>query len=409
MTALVVLGTSVHAGEPPASLNTVPEYINYQGRLVDPNGVPYSNTTHTVDLRLYDNAGGGPTLWGEQYSMKTQDGHFSILLGSGGTTLEGAPDTNLWQVLWKEGGGSPDTFFMGVTVRTDASGEELTTPVEATPRQQFVTSPFAFRAHQSRFAGGARDEFQAEAGINTPSITSTQDVMVTQTMRIGAGEKLYTPQVSANEASNIQIMGQTGKRVDMSADGGQVYVGYATPDGSPPALASQVTLGYITGGTGTETRMYGNKITVLGREGQTVGVNVKDGTLNVGYTPPVFGHITIPSYGPSQMTIGHTGTDMNIQSDNFKFNNDRLFDFDKQLVSVVSGAGSAHVDAIDHNQYDLMVVGVQTLSSGYTVRSVYTTSSGNVVVYLNPSSPITVNVYVRVLGIRKGLTEGFTY
>jgi hypothetical protein len=61
---------------------------------------------------------------------------------------------------------------MGITMLTDQSGNPLALPEEATPRQQFVTSPFAIRALQSEYANGAKDEFQAEGGVNTPSLNS---------------------------------------------------------------------------------------------------------------------------------------------------------------------------------------------------------------------------------------------
>lgn len=400
---VLALGVAAYAAEPPESPSMVPEYINYQGRLVDPDGVPYSNVTHTVELRLYDNAGGGTVLWGERYSVKTQDGYFSILLGSGGTTVEGAPDVALWQVLWKEGGGGSDSFFMAMTVLTDASGEDLTTPVEATPRQQFVTSPFAVRALQSRFAGGARDEFRAEAGINTPSITSTGDVVVTQSMRIsGSGKRVYTSHIQANDGDNLDIVGADGNNVDITSGGGTVRVGYGEPPGSRPLQADTVQVGYTSGTGGTTTRVYGNYISVSAREGQSVGINAKNGTVNLGYT---FG---IPAYGASHMTIGHTSTDMNIQSDNLKVNSYPLFAFEKVTVNVSNGYGTMQAGAIDVTKYDEMVVGFSMSVVGYSVRSIYMNSQGMVSVWVEPRTG-SVQVTARVLGIRKGLTSGFAY
>ena len=87
--AVAVLASCVVAGaaEPPASLTMVPAYVNYQARLVAPDGSPYSNATHDIELRLYEDAGGGSAVWGEKYSVKTQDGYLSVLLGSGGAPI----------------------------------------------------------------------------------------------------------------------------------------------------------------------------------------------------------------------------------------------------------------------------------------------------------------------------------
>ena len=118
--AAIMMGSvhTVHAADPPESLSSVPEFMNYQGRLVTPDGDPYSNTTHKVQLQLYNQDDGSTAVWGEEYSVETQDGYFSVLLGSGGTPIEGSSSNDLWRSPLAESGrrNSPrDTFFMGVT------------------------------------------------------------------------------------------------------------------------------------------------------------------------------------------------------------------------------------------------------------------------------------------------------
>jgi hypothetical protein len=202
---IVVAGTGAYAANPPASLSTVPELVNYQGRLVVGDGTPYSNTTHEIELHLYEQAGDSTAVWGEAYSVETQDGYFSVMLGSGGTPLAGSTQ-ELWKVMWSRGGGSPDTYFMGLTILTTPDGNPLALPVEASPRQQFVTSPFAFRAHQSVYAAAATDEFQAPQGINTSTINSTSDVEVTSSLRItGTGNSLHTNEIISDQNSSLEI------------------------------------------------------------------------------------------------------------------------------------------------------------------------------------------------------------
>jgi hypothetical protein len=136
---LMALAGAAHAGAPPASLVMIPPQINYQGRLVTTANAPYLDTTHTIDLVLYPTASGGTRIWGERYSVLTRDGYFSVNLGSGRHRHTGRDQPTDLASAWKTDGASPDTFFMALTVRTETNGTALATPVEATPRQQFLT------------------------------------------------------------------------------------------------------------------------------------------------------------------------------------------------------------------------------------------------------------------------------
>ena len=175
----MVLVSDMQAASPPASLVMIPPQINYQGRLVTPTNSPYADAVHTIDLTLYPAASGGSNLWSERYSVQTRDGYFSVNLGSGGTGLR-ATNPPIWQVLWKDSSdaNSPDTFYMALTVRTDQNGNPLSSPAEATPRQQFLTAPFAYRAHQSVYAANADGLFNAPQGVQTPLVSSLTNNMI---------------------------------------------------------------------------------------------------------------------------------------------------------------------------------------------------------------------------------------
>ena len=63
---------------------SIPQLINYQGRLTDADGTPLVGD-HTVRFRLYDAESSGSTVWEEEHrvTLATQDnGVFSIMLGS---------------------------------------------------------------------------------------------------------------------------------------------------------------------------------------------------------------------------------------------------------------------------------------------------------------------------------------
>jgi len=102
----------------------VPSMINYQGKLLKPDGTPVADGTYAMTFALYDQPTGGVALWSEvNPSVQVKKGLFSVLLGS----LRHLPD-NLFD-------GTP--LYFGTTVGADP---------EMTPRQQIATVAFAFKA-----------------------------------------------------------------------------------------------------------------------------------------------------------------------------------------------------------------------------------------------------------------------
>jgi hypothetical protein len=406
---LVAMGAigmgAAQAANPPASLSMVPDYINYQGRLVQPSGLPYSNVNHTVELRLFETASGGAAVWGESYVARTQDGYFSINLGTGGTSLPGLTST-LWRVIWSQGPASARTYFMGMTVKTDPQGNVLAVPQEATPRQQFLTAPFAFRSFQSTYADRSIDEFQAPAGISTPQINSTGEITVAKSMRItGANNALYTSRIWANDASDLEIIGKPSRVVEVSADNSSLYLGQATPAGLPTALSSYIQMGHYSSTGGSTTVIYGNTVAMYSRSSSLITVNNDAGTLRLGFTPASGSPFFIPSYGPTNMVIGHPQTDINIQGDNFNINSLPMFDFRKVLYAGSNDSDvSTAITGIDLNEYYLMVVG---FTCNTTPSGVFVDSAGNARVTF--AAPVNSLGYVYVMGVRKVLMIDHAY
>jgi hypothetical protein len=71
---------------------SVPQLINYQGRLTDGNGTPWTNGQYAVEVSLYTNAIYGDAVWGPQVfdgamnaghgaRLHVVDGYFNVLLG----------------------------------------------------------------------------------------------------------------------------------------------------------------------------------------------------------------------------------------------------------------------------------------------------------------------------------------
>ncbi len=352
---LMALAGAAHAGAPPASLVMIPPQINYQGRLVTTANAPYLDTTHTIDLVLYPTASGGARIWGERYSVLTRDGYFSVNLGSGGTPIPGVTNPPIWQVLWKADGASPDTFFMALTVRTETNGTVLATPVEATPRQQFLTSPFAYRAHQSVYATRADGLFAAPQGVQTPSLSSTtNEIGVSVPMRINSanGGTVFANLVQAHGAS-------PGLRLLNS--------------GGPMALGVNYLGGIIFGGVSHATEIY------------------------------IGGWSNISGAGSQIFMYGRS---VNISTPDFTINSRQPFVRKTVTVSANTSSGVTQVfHGINMNQYDVALVGYFYSQSSPGIRAAYMYPDWTYAYLLFTGTPTGGSVTLFFLGTPKGLTD----
>lgn len=61
---------------------TIPEMLNYQGRLLDANGRPARDSVYAMGFALFDDSIGGSSFWSESKGVETHSGLFSVMLGS---------------------------------------------------------------------------------------------------------------------------------------------------------------------------------------------------------------------------------------------------------------------------------------------------------------------------------------
>ena len=102
----------------------IPPMINYQGKLLKPDGTAAADGTYAMTFAIYPVATGGVAVWSEPNpSVQVKKGLFSVLLGSLNPLTAYSLD-------------GPERYF-GVTVGTDA---------EMTPRQQITAVAYAFKA-----------------------------------------------------------------------------------------------------------------------------------------------------------------------------------------------------------------------------------------------------------------------
>ena len=141
LTASPRVGIGADRAMPVAETAAVVRLLNYQGRLLDPDGAPQSGT-FALSFRIYDVASGGTPLWTETKDVPVADGGlFNTRLGDT-TTLP----TTLFngQDLW-----------LAIKVGADA---------EATPRQQLLPVAYALYADNADRLDGQDGAFYQNAG-----------------------------------------------------------------------------------------------------------------------------------------------------------------------------------------------------------------------------------------------------
>lgn len=96
---------------------SVPAMISYQGKLMQPSGVPMPDGTCSIQFAIYAAPTGGTALWSEtNTAVQVKNGLFAVMLGS---------VTNLPANIFD----SPDRYF-GIRVGSDP---------EMTPRQKIAS------------------------------------------------------------------------------------------------------------------------------------------------------------------------------------------------------------------------------------------------------------------------------
>ena len=174
----------------------VPQMINYQGVLLNGDGIPVSGT-RSIEFLIYDVESAGTAAWSETQSVTTVDGLFSVLLGS----VTPIPASIFM---------TPEAY-LALRVGSDS---------EMAPRIRLVSAGYAFQAGNADSLGGRPAEAFVEAG-------STNSVDV----------DMITPDI----ISSIDGVSNDGGNVDLVA-GSNVTI---TPDDA----ANTITIS-ASGGTG---------------------------------------------------------------------------------------------------------------------------------------------------------------
>ena len=260
----------------------VPGSISYQGRVYTPAGALVGAGTpvnRTVIFRIWDSPSAtavGNLLYSETQTVTISEGEFSVLVGSGvanNTQTFGFSETT------KHSSASPavalaDVFngsnrYLSVTVANAAT--ITTADAEISPRQQIVSSAFAFRSKFAETLGTStsgsslRVLDNGNIGVGNASPPSTFTVTGANSSNAAAPQLLVTAtdtterlRLGVNDSGTgtgfIQSWkeGTGAQNLTLNSEGGNVGIGTSSPGNKLSLVTSALTDGIkSTGSSGS--------------------------------------------------------------------------------------------------------------------------------------------------------------
>jgi uncharacterized protein YjbI with pentapeptide repeats len=205
-------------GSAHAQTTAVPDYLSYQGRALNADGTSIGTGTpvnRTVTFRVWDHPSNGLAanlIYSEQQVVTISNGEFSALIGAGaattGTPLGYSESTKGVPTVKISSAYNSATRYLGVTIDdgTVAADNEIS------PRQQFVTSSYAFRAKvaESVDANAISSDMLANSAVGANQLAAAA---VTNA-------KLGTDAVMTTNILNLNVT--TAKIADLNVTTGKI-------------------------------------------------------------------------------------------------------------------------------------------------------------------------------------------
>jgi len=166
---------------------SIPQLINYQGKLTDGAGNPV-NTPQNMTFKLFAESTGGTELWSEtQLSVSVANGLFNVLLGSA-TPVSGIPDgPNCFLEIWVGGGPiSPRVRLASVPYAHDAQKADDADKLDGSHASAFAVSGHTHDA-SGEVTGTVTGALTIANGAVTTAKISDTAVTGTKLARGGAG------------------------------------------------------------------------------------------------------------------------------------------------------------------------------------------------------------------------------
>lgn len=262
--ALALLATCFSG---PAWAQSVPSLVNYQGRLANPDGSPLPTADYMLTFNLYDAATNGALVWGPQVF----DGAVAAGHGARIPVVQGYFNVMLGPV---DASGSPRPLadaFNGASRYVEVT---VSNRPPIAPRQQILTTPFAFQAANSAKLAGF--DWSAVFGTNDPvngKISGSKLANGTVTAQQIANGTITIQQLASTLATN-QLWSIGGSPGSIFYNAGPVGIGTTNPIGSFQVAGIQ-TIGGI--GQAGSLRIYSDAASGNGSWGEFFPDNTRPG------------------------------------------------------------------------------------------------------------------------------------
>lgn len=240
------------------ALAQVPQLMNYQGLLVDPaTGEPVADDTYEMVFSIYDLSTGGSAVWTESKSVQTQNGLYSVLLGSTtpltATVLSGSEK------------------YLGIKVDTDA---------EMTPRKRIVSAAYAIMSEEAENSWRLTGNSGTAAGTNFIGTTDSEPLVfkingaeamrINATGNVGIGTTNPSQELHVYKSggiADVRVESSESSLIDFgSGPNGHFIYGYgdydlrfATNGTEKMRLTSSGRIGIGTTSPGEELHLEGNE------------------------------------------------------------------------------------------------------------------------------------------------------
>lgn len=348
--ALLALATALSlTAVATAQTSAVPSGLSYQGKVSNANGTLVGAGTpvnRLVIFRVWSHATNSTLtdlVFSEQQTVTISEGEFSVILGQGvavsGTPLGYSESTKGTPTVLIS---SPTTFggatrYLGVTVDDGSAAADP----EASPRQQLVTSAYAFRAKYAETVGanGANTLTALDNGnVGIGNTAPAEKLHVTGNALV-SGTGSFTGGLSTN--SNLSVTGTA------AVTGTSTFTGASTFNGSVRIAQSGTTPLSFGSSNGTKISLWdnlGSSIYGFGIQSSLLQIFTADGNADVafGYGPSASMTETMRVKGNGNVGIGTSSPaqKLSVSGDTLTTGTAYLLDTNHS-IRAISGSGVA--------------------------------------------------------------------